>query len=229
MGEVALERLVGRQVLEVADVRPDVGPRTGGQGERVLQLGADGQDHLARRQRHRQVQRVGGVAAPAPDDRLAGASRPTHHPGDRVVVAGPDPAVVGQEGVGDPGQPDERLVVVGDQRLVGEVAAGQDERSADRLEEQVMERRVGQEEADPAVAVEDLRGDARARRPSGPRPARSGGRARSSSSTSSGVRRAIARAAARSRTITANGLAQRRLRSRSRGTAAPSVASQARW
>ena len=60
---------------------------------------------------------------------------------------------MGQEGVGQAGQPVERLGVVGDERLVGQVAAGQHDRPADRRQQQVVERRVGQEDAEPPVAV----------------------------------------------------------------------------
>ena len=89
----------------------------------------------------------GSVAARPPHDRLA----PGHHPGHRVVVAGPDLAVVGQECVGEAGQPADRVRVVGRQRLVGQVAGGEHERPADGLEEQVVERRVRQEDPEAAI------------------------------------------------------------------------------
>ena len=57
------ERQVRRQVLEVAVVGRDVGPPPAGQGERVLQLGADRQDRTLRG--YREGQGLGGVAAPA--------------------------------------------------------------------------------------------------------------------------------------------------------------------
>ncbi len=53
---------------------------------------------------------------------------------------------MGQERVGDPRQPLQGFGVVRGQRLVGEVAARQDDGPAQALEQQVVQRRVRQEE-----------------------------------------------------------------------------------
>ena len=143
------------QVLQVAVVRRDVGPAPAGQGEGVLQLGPHRQERPLRRDRQRQ--RLRGVAAPAPDDR----GPPRHDPADGVVVAGPDLAVVDEERVGKPGQALRRVGVVGGQRLVGEVAGRQHERPADGGQQQVVERGVGQEDAQPPVACGHGRGESR--------------------------------------------------------------------
>ena len=91
VGEAVREGPVGRQVLQVAVVRRDVGPPAAGERERVLELRADGEQRT--RRRDREPQRLRSVAAAAPDDR-----RPTGHDArHRVVVAGPDLAVVEQE------------------------------------------------------------------------------------------------------------------------------------
>ena len=70
-----------------------------------------------------------------------------------------------EEPVREAGEAGERVVVVGGQRLVREVAGGEDQRPADGLEQQVVERRVRQEHAEAPVARRDRRGQARAARP----------------------------------------------------------------
>ena len=78
------------------------------------------------------------------------------HAGHRVVAAVLDLAVVGQEEVGDPGQARERLVVPRRHRLLGEVAGGHDQRPPRGLQQEVVERRVRQHQADQRVAGRDL-------------------------------------------------------------------------
>ncbi len=126
-------------------MRGDVGASAAGERERVLELRAHGKQ--GPRRRNRQRQRLGGVTARAADDRRP----PGHHPRDRVVVAGADLAVVEEERVGQAGQALGRVRVVGRQRLVGEIAGRQHDRPAHRRHEQVVERRVGQEDAHVAV------------------------------------------------------------------------------
>ncbi len=151
MGEAVRERAVGREVLEVAVVRGDVGAPAAREGERVLELRAHGEQRHRRGDRQRHGLR--GVAAGAAHDGLA----PGDHARDGVVVAGPDLPVMGEEPVREAGEPREGVRVVGGQRLVREVAGGEDQRSADRLEQQVVERRVGQEDAQAPVPVRDGR------------------------------------------------------------------------
>ena len=96
-----------------------------------------------------------GVPAGAAHDGLA----PRDHARHGVVVAGADLAVMGEEPVREAGEPREGVRVVRGERLVREVAGGEDQRSADRLEQQVVERRVGQEHAEAPVPVRDGRGE----------------------------------------------------------------------
>ncbi len=138
-------RCVG-EVLEVAVVGRHVRPPAARERERVLELGSHREDRARRGDGERQ--RLRRVTACPPDQRLA----PGDHPGDRVVVAGPDLAVVGEECVREAGETGRGVRVVGRQRLVGQVAGGEHERPADRLQEQVVERRVRQEDPEPVVA-----------------------------------------------------------------------------
>ena len=112
--QVRFEGAICQQILEIAGVRRHVRPPAAGQGEGVLELGADGQHGRSLRHRDRQRDRFGGVAAGAADQALPAIDDAGHG----VVVPGPDLAIVGQERVGDAGQPLQRLVVVGSQRLV---------------------------------------------------------------------------------------------------------------
>ncbi len=75
-----------------------------------------------------------------------------------------DRPVVPEDRVGDAGQPGGGVVVVVRDRLVGDVAAGEHERPAERGGEQVVQRRVRQHHADVAVARRD-RGRERRVRP----------------------------------------------------------------
>ena len=98
VGEAVREGAVGREVLEVAVVRGDVGAPAARERERVLELGAHGEQRHRRRDRQRQGLRR--VPAGAAHDGLA----PRDHARDRVVVAGPDLAVVGEEPVREAGE-----------------------------------------------------------------------------------------------------------------------------
>ena len=147
-------RCVG-SVLEIAVVGRDVGSSPAGQGERVLQLRADRQDRPLRC--HREGQRLGGVATPASHER-----HPTRdHAADRVVVARADLAVVDEERVGEAGQALRGVGIVGREGLVGEVAGREHDRAADGCHQEVVERRVGQEDAQPVVAGRNGRREAR--------------------------------------------------------------------
>ena len=137
--EVRLEGSVRCQLLEVSGVRRDVGAAAAGQRKGVLELGADCQQRF--RSRDRQGQWLRCVTTGTPDQAFA----PINYPGDRVVIACPNLAVVGQERVGDPRQPLQRLAVVGRERLIRQVAAGEDDGPPESLEKQVVERRVRQE------------------------------------------------------------------------------------
>ena len=139
VGQVRFEGPVCQQVLEIAGVRRHVGAAAPGQSEGVFEFRADRQKRG--RRRDGQVQWLRGVAAAAADQTLA----PVHDTRDGVVVACPYLAVVGEERVGDARQPLDRLGVVRGQRLVRYVAAGQHDRPAQTVEQQVVEWRVRQE------------------------------------------------------------------------------------
>jgi hypothetical protein len=65
--------------------------------------------------------------------------RPEH----RVIGPGFDRAIVEQEKVRDPSEPRDRIAVAIGDRLVGDVAAREDQRQADIREQKVMKGRVG--------------------------------------------------------------------------------------
>ncbi len=106
--------------------------------ERALQLRPGGHE---RRRAVRQRQRRRNVPARAAH-RKGGAH-------DRVLAAPVDRAVVGEERVGDPTEPLARILVVERDRLVRAVAAGEHERPAQVCAKQMVERRVGQHQAEP--------------------------------------------------------------------------------
>jgi hypothetical protein len=72
-----------------------------------------------------------------------------------------DRAVVQEHEVGDPVEPRQRVLVLVRDRLVGDVAARHHERLADVGQQQVVERRVGQEDAEVGAARGDRRGHRR--------------------------------------------------------------------
>ena len=136
------QRLV---VLQVTDVVREERPVLAAQAERVLQLGAAGQHRAG--EAAADGQRLGHVAAGAAQHGHPAAQRPDH----RVVGPDMDGPVVAEEGVRDAAEPAERVVVgVGD-RLVGHVAAGQHERAGHVTEQQVVQRRVRQHQAEMPV------------------------------------------------------------------------------
>jgi len=71
----------------------------------------------------------------------------THGAGDRVVRADMDGPVVGEEGVGDPVEPGTGIAVEEGDGLIGDVAAGEDERLGQSKGEQVVQGRVRQHHA----------------------------------------------------------------------------------
>src|SRR5262249_7632514 len=123
-------------VLQVPDVRRDEGVAPSGQAERVLQLGTAGQ-HGAR-EPGGDGEGLGHVAAGAAEQHRAAAEAPGH----RVVGPDVDGPVVGQERVGDVLQRVPGLVVTVDDRLVGDVSAGQYDWAGHGFEQQVVQRRV---------------------------------------------------------------------------------------
>ena len=152
--DAGLEVLQRLEVLEVADVLAQEGVGVAREAEGVLELGAAG-EHL--RERPRQGHRERGVAArPAHQPRP-----PAAHQRDGVVVARGDLAVVHQVRVGDRRQPVDLLPAL-DDRLLGEVAAGHDQRPPGRAQQQDVQRRVRQHRAEVPLAGRDLGVDRRA-------------------------------------------------------------------
>jgi hypothetical protein len=153
------ERAQGLGVLQVPDVVGDKGVAILGQAERVLQFGPAGQHGTGEPAGHRDG--FGDIAAGPPDEH-----RPaTEHPGDGVIRPDVNGPVVGEERVRDPAEPGQHLVIVVDDRLVGAVPAGQHDRTGGGLEQQVVQRSVGQHDAERAVPGGGRRGDAGARAP----------------------------------------------------------------
>ena len=137
------ERPVRRQVLEVADVMAGDDVAALGDGDGALQLRTDG-EHGGRRGVEGQRQRLRRVAA-RPTQQLDPAAGGT---GDRVVAADVDRAVVGQQAGDHRAEAVDGVgVVVGD-RFVAEVAARHHQRPADTVEQQVVQRAVGQHHAE---------------------------------------------------------------------------------
>ena len=107
---------------------------------------------------HRQRQRVGHEPARAAQQQRAPARDRAQH---RVVRARVDRAVVEEHEVGDAREPRERVVVLVRDRLVGDVAARHHQRLAGVGEQQVVQRRVGQQHAEVGRARRDRGGDRR--------------------------------------------------------------------
>ena len=90
------------------------------QGERGLLLRARGQQGFLLGLRTRAVERDGqrSEAAGTADELDGLLVAYAHHAQHRVVVARQDAAIVAQDGIGDAGELDQRLIVVGDDGLV---------------------------------------------------------------------------------------------------------------
>ena len=152
--DLLLEGARGLEVVEVADVRTQPGLVARGQAERVLEVRPAGED----RPPHGPAQADGPGHVPARPAEDRGPAR--DHARDRVVAAVLDLAVVGQEEVGDAAEPGERLAVLHRHRLVRQVPRGHHQRPPRGLEQQVVERRVGEDQADERIAGRDLGGEA---------------------------------------------------------------------
>ena len=110
-----------------------------------------------------------------------------------------------EEGVGDGPEAGAGLVVVDGDGFFAQVGGGHHQSLHARIgEEQVLQRGVGQKDAEPGNAGGDFRGDAVGRTGASENDGTGGV---CSSASSSGVRSQRARAASRSRTMTASGFA----------------------
>ncbi|ARX88629.1 hypothetical protein SMD44_08116 [Streptomyces alboflavus] len=137
------ERLVRGRVRQISVVRADVGHARVGEGEGVLRLRARARERYGCGRMERQGR--GGQAAGA----AHGERKPACDGDHGVVVAGADRPVVGEEAVGHAFQGAMGISVVDGDGLVGEVAAGDHERSAELVQQQVMQASGGQEQAEP--------------------------------------------------------------------------------
>ena len=150
-----LEGLEGLEPVEVADVGPQGGLVAPGQAAGVLLLGSHRQDGPP--QRPREPDRAGDEAAgTAEEQRVAG-----DHAGYGVVAAGGDGPVVDEEEVGHQREAAQGIVVLEGDGLVGEVSARHDQRPAHGVREQVVEGRVGEEDAEERALGCNLRREVR--------------------------------------------------------------------
>ena len=144
----------GFQVVEIADVGAEIGIAALRQTEGILKVRPAGQK---RRDRRRQNDRPGHIPA-----RPTEQHRPArHHTADGIVAGGLDGATVHEPGVGNPGQPPLRIAVVERDGLFGEIPRGHDQRPLDLGKQQVVQRRIGQQESDHRVVGRHLGGQPR--------------------------------------------------------------------
>ncbi len=148
-GERAQRLVIG----QVAEVRRTHRPPPVREAHRVLLLGATGEHGPGEARlvpdRFRRV-------TPRAAHRQRAAGPWPHH---RVVGAHVDRPVVGEERVGDAGQAREGVVVGEREGFVGDVAAGEHQRCGDGVQQQVVQRGVGQHQAEFPVAGRDGLGD----------------------------------------------------------------------
>ena len=151
------EGLQRGEVVHVTDVPAQPGVSAGADREGVLQVAAGGQ---RRPDRHRHRDRQGCVAA-----------RPAHrklimvdHPEDGVVAGHLDRSVVLEPAVGEGLEAHPGVLIIGDDRLAGQIAAGHHQDAGPRrvtgqAEQEPVHRRVGQHHAELAGGRRDGAGD----------------------------------------------------------------------
>ncbi len=136
------EGLLGAQRRQLADVRRQHQPRIPAQADRVLLLGAHGEQGPG--QAPGQLELEGG-AAPSRTQRARPAG---DGPPDAIIHRVQDGAVMVQEGIGHPAQALLCHGPVGDNRLAGDIGRGSDQRARQGLHQQVVQGRIGQQHAD---------------------------------------------------------------------------------
>ncbi len=145
------------RLFEVAHMLGNRGLPVLQQAKRRFQLGAHGQHGRraleARRQRHGRGRIAAGAAQQARHTR--------HHPRDAIVEAVHDIAVVHQEVIGDGRKPLARLRIIDALRLVAAIAGGQHNRPGKVFHQEMVERRIGQHEAQRRLAGGNARGKGR--------------------------------------------------------------------
>ena len=213
-------RVVGGDVLEIADVRSGIGAVAEADADRVLQQRAAASTGCANggdadRPRH-VTSRPAQAATGAP-----AITRVTESSQNASMSRSCSRKIVGHRR-----QARDGVVVAIGERLVADVARRHHERPADAAQQQVMQRRVGKHQADQRRV---RRHQARQRRMrTRPRQHDRPGHRRSAAIAPRPSGWRSRSAARRSATITANGFSSRRFSSRRRATVSSSVASQAR-
>ena len=115
------------------------------EGDGGLEMSAEGQRGIARAGSGHQR---GGMAARTTQD-LRAATDDLH---DRIVERAHDGPVVDEEQVRDPAESLDRLGLVDHDGVLGQIAAGGDHGEAEVGHQEMMQRRVGQQRAEPAIA-----------------------------------------------------------------------------
>ena len=137
--------------LQVAHVLRDDGLPVLEQAKGGLQLGPHGEDGGRILEAGRQRERRWRVApCAAQHARLA-----RHNPRDAIVEPVHDIAVMHQEIIGDAGQPLAGFVIGDALRLVAAVARGEDDGAREVFHQEMMQRRVGQHEAERRLTGRD--------------------------------------------------------------------------
>ena len=174
--------VIGFRILDIADMLRDervgaliVGRGGAHQGERGLLLRTRGQQGFLLGLRTRAVERDGqrGEAAGTADELDGLLVAYAHHAQHRVVVARQNATVVAQDGIGDAGELDQRLIVVGDDGLVMQVSRGHDQHGKSRIallgtqglreivEQQMLDGRAGQHDAQLGKVIGQTGGELR--------------------------------------------------------------------
>jgi len=154
MDERLLEESKASEVFEIAEVLALIGKATAGEGEDALQMASDGE-------KRRDVERE----LDAERDKTAGAAdelRGSIDQGDyRIVAALKNLAVMHEKHVGDIAEARAGLMVIDGDGLFAQIGGGHDEGFHARIgNEQMLQRRVGQENAEPRNAGSDGWSDA---------------------------------------------------------------------
>ncbi len=143
MTQRLFEELLAGQVLEIAEVLALIGELSAGQREHVLKVTADSQQR-------RSIQREGNAERHESTGSADELRRAIDDRCNGIVATLKNLAVVHQEGVSDVAEARAGFVIVDGDGLLAEIRRGHDQRLYTRIgEEQVLERRVRQEDAEP--------------------------------------------------------------------------------
>ena len=138
------ERIAGGAVLQIADVLAQKGLFPLHQAEGPLQFGPCRQKRRGPEGKPHGPRRI--APGPAVEERLA-----LKDPHDRIVAAHMDRPVVNEKKIGNGAQAPEGVVVFKGYRFVGHVGACHHQRFEAIPHQQVVNRRIGKHQAEPAV------------------------------------------------------------------------------